>query len=77
MAVTSWWSRIHGGATSRASGRTKSFARVGAGPVGFKLLVQLADRVHIDLWDQPALNTAETAGWLALASLYRDGWIAS
>jgi glucokinase len=39
------------------------------------LLVQLADRVHIDLWDQPALNTAETAGWLALASLYRDGWI--
>ncbi len=38
------------------------------------LLVQLADRVHIDLWDQPALNTAETAGWLALASLYRDGW---
>ena len=38
------------------------------------LLVQLADRVHIDLWDQPALNTAETAGWLALASLYREGW---
>lgn len=41
------------------------------------LLVQLADRVHIDLWDQPALNTAETAGWLALASLYRDGWTRS
>jgi predicted NBD/HSP70 family sugar kinase len=38
------------------------------------LLVQLADRVHIDLWDQPAINTAETAGWLGLASLYRDGW---
>jgi predicted NBD/HSP70 family sugar kinase len=38
------------------------------------LLVQLADRVHIDLWDQPAINTAETAGWLALASLYREGW---
>jgi predicted NBD/HSP70 family sugar kinase len=41
------------------------------------LLVQLADRVHIDLWDQPALNTAETAGWLALASLYRKGWSTS
>ena len=38
------------------------------------LLVDLVDRVRIDLWDQPAARSAETAGWLALTSLYCDDW---
>lgn len=38
------------------------------------LLSELADRVRIDLWDQPAFQSAETAGWAALASLYTDAW---
>jgi predicted NBD/HSP70 family sugar kinase len=38
------------------------------------LLNQLVERVRIDMWDQPATQSAETAGWLALASLYREGW---
>ena len=39
------------------------------------VLIELADRVRIDLWDQPAARSAETAGWLALASLYCEGWV--
>ena len=39
-----------------------------------RLLVALADRVRIDLWDQPAGRGGETAGWLALASLCLEGW---
>ncbi len=57
--------------------RNTEFASLLIRSVRSLLLVQLADRVHIDLWDQPAINTAETAGWLALASLYREGWITS
>jgi predicted NBD/HSP70 family sugar kinase len=38
------------------------------------LLNELADRVGFDLWDQPAVNTAETAGWLGLAALFYEGW---
>jgi predicted NBD/HSP70 family sugar kinase len=38
------------------------------------LLSELADRVRIDLWDQPAFQSAETAGWAALANLYTDTW---
>jgi predicted NBD/HSP70 family sugar kinase len=38
------------------------------------LLSELADRVRIDLWDQPAFQSAETAGWAALAGLYTDAW---
>jgi predicted NBD/HSP70 family sugar kinase len=38
------------------------------------LLMELVDRVRIDLWDQPVASSAETAGWLALASLYIDSW---
>lgn len=36
---------------------------------------ELVDRVRFDLWDQPVGNPAETAGWLALADLYYDGWL--
>jgi predicted NBD/HSP70 family sugar kinase len=39
-----------------------------------RLLVELVHRVRIDLWDQVDAHSAETAGWLALASLYREGW---
>jgi predicted NBD/HSP70 family sugar kinase len=35
---------------------------------------QLAERVKIELWNQSAARTAETAGWLSLASLYYEGW---
>jgi predicted NBD/HSP70 family sugar kinase len=39
-----------------------------------RLLGELADRVRVDLWDQPVAHQAETASWLALAGLYCDGW---
>ena len=39
-----------------------------------RLLGELVNRVRFDLWDQPVANPAETAGWLALANLYYDGW---
>jgi len=38
------------------------------------LLSKIADRVSIDLWDEPTANTAETASWLALAALFYKGW---
>lgn len=39
-----------------------------------RLLRELTNRVRFDLWDQPVGNPAETAGWLALANLYYEGW---
>jgi predicted NBD/HSP70 family sugar kinase len=39
-----------------------------------RLLKELVERVRIDAWDQPSMQSAETAGWLALANLYREGW---
>jgi predicted NBD/HSP70 family sugar kinase len=38
------------------------------------VLFELAERVRIDVWDQPGAVSAETAGWLALAGLYQEGW---
>jgi len=38
------------------------------------LLFELVNRVRIDLWDQPGAVSAESAGWLALAGLYQEGW---
>jgi predicted NBD/HSP70 family sugar kinase len=38
------------------------------------LLATIAERVNIDFWDEPATNTAETAGWLALAAIFYRGW---
>ncbi|MFA9477452.1 ROK family protein [Phycisphaerales bacterium AB-hyl4] len=38
------------------------------------LLSVLASRVGIETWNGPDGGFAETAGWLALASLYRHGW---
>ena len=38
------------------------------------ILVELADRVKIDFWDEPAAGSAETAAWLGLADLFFGGW---
>jgi len=38
------------------------------------MLQELTDRTRIDMWDQPASQSAETAGWGALASLFTDAW---
>jgi predicted NBD/HSP70 family sugar kinase len=38
------------------------------------VLFELVERVRIDVWDQPGAVSAETAGWLALAGLYQEGW---
>jgi hypothetical protein len=38
------------------------------------LLATIAERVSVDFWDEPATNTAETAGWLALAAIFYRGW---
>jgi predicted NBD/HSP70 family sugar kinase len=38
------------------------------------LLTELANRVQIDLWDQPAYKSAQTAAWAALGSLYLNSW---
>ncbi len=39
-----------------------------------KLLFELVNHVRVDLWDQPGAVSAESAGWLALAGLYQEGW---
>ena len=44
------------------------------GRVRRNLLSILVDRIHFDIWEQPGTEHAETAGWLALVALYRDGW---
>ena len=38
------------------------------------VLMELADRVKIDFWDEPAAGSAETAAWLGLADLFFGGW---
>ena len=39
------------------------------------LLPQIADHVQIDVWEKPlSVQPAETAAWLALASMYCEGW---
>lgn len=38
------------------------------------IMKPMDERINVSLWDAPATEPAETAGWLALASLYRDGW---
>lgn len=39
-----------------------------------RVLTEVMKRVRIDQWDQADSHSAEAAGWLALASLYREGW---
>jgi predicted NBD/HSP70 family sugar kinase len=38
------------------------------------ILVELADRVSLDLWDEPPVGSAQTAAWLALADLLLGHW---
>jgi predicted NBD/HSP70 family sugar kinase len=38
------------------------------------LLPQLADRVRLELWDEPGAGSAEVAAWLAMAELLHGGW---
>jgi predicted NBD/HSP70 family sugar kinase len=39
-----------------------------------RTLTELAGCARVEMWNQPAARSAETAGWLALASLYYEGW---
>jgi hypothetical protein len=54
--------------------RHTSFTRQLTQAVRNKVLGAIMERERIDVWDQPAARSAETAGWLALASLYYEGW---
>jgi predicted NBD/HSP70 family sugar kinase len=38
------------------------------------MLPELRGLVRLDAWDQPATELAETAGYLALAKFYSEGW---
>ena len=58
---------------SELTGRER-FANAMTEATKSKMLSELSGRVRIDLWSQPAARSAETAGWLALASLYYEGW---
>jgi predicted NBD/HSP70 family sugar kinase len=39
-----------------------------------RILDVIAQRTQIEMWDQPAANPSESAGWLALANFYYQGW---
>jgi predicted NBD/HSP70 family sugar kinase len=39
-----------------------------------RTLYELANRLRIDLWDEPVIQSSETAGWLALANIYHHHW---
>ena len=54
--------------------RHTSFTRQLQSAIRNKVLGAIMERVKLDVWDQPAARSAETAGWLALASLYYEGW---
>ena len=54
--------------------RSPAFADALVRMIRSSVLVELADRVRIDFWDEPAAGSAETAGWLALAELFFGGW---
>ena len=40
------------------------------------VLPAIAERVHIDLWEQPVATPAETAGFLPLAAMLLESWTA-
>jgi predicted NBD/HSP70 family sugar kinase len=54
--------------------RSPAFADALVRQIRSGALTELADRVKIDFWDEPAAGSAETAGWLALANLFFGGW---
>jgi predicted NBD/HSP70 family sugar kinase len=55
--------------------RFESFADAIVDSIHGQMLAELAGRVSIDLWNHPAAQSAENAGWLAMASLYCEGWL--
>ena len=54
--------------------RCPSFSDTLLRGVRSRLLIELAQRVRVNLWDESDSHSAETAGWLALTSLYCEGW---
>ncbi|HTV48526.1 MAG TPA: ROK family protein [Phycisphaerae bacterium] len=54
--------------------RSKKFDQTLMRRIDSMLLPELATRVRIDAWDIQSFNTAETAGWTALAGFYSDSW---
>jgi len=38
------------------------------------ILSALADRVHIEFWNEASAGSAESAAWLAMAELLHGGW---
>jgi predicted NBD/HSP70 family sugar kinase len=39
-----------------------------------QFMAAMAQRIEVEIWDQPVLRLAETAGWLAIAGLLLPGW---
>ena len=39
-----------------------------------RVLPALAERVRVEWWDTPVSTSPENAGWLAIASIFYDGW---
>lgn len=39
-----------------------------------RVLPALAERVRVEWWDTPVSTSAENAAWLAIASIFYDGW---
>ncbi len=54
--------------------RHQAFTKRLTAAIRERVLGEIMERMRIDVWDQPAARSAETAGWLALASLYYEGW---
>ncbi len=54
--------------------RHEKFAGALLDAVRERLLNEVRTRVQVDHWQQAGARSAETAGWLALANLYYEGW---
>ena len=52
----------------------EAFAKAMVDSIAKRVLDVIAQRVQIEIWDQPAANPSESAGWLALANFYYQGW---
>ena len=57
--------------------RHTAFAETLAAGTRAKFLPAMADAVHLDVWNNPAAETAENAAWLATAELFWTGWDAA
>lgn len=52
----------------------EKFAAALTDQINSRTLAQLTGCSRVELWNQPAARSAETAGWLSLAGLYYEGW---